>query len=198
MSTGKLTYITGVMGSGKSEHLLKKVQELESQNKIVLSFKPEIDTRNGNYIKSRSKIKPVKAVTINEDDREKIFKTTMKSPMPDIVLVDEVNFFKIHQIMELFDVVEMFGIDVFTYGLKTDFKNEVFKGSNYLLKYADEVIELDAKCKTKGCKNNAIVNMRLVDGKPVTDGEQFVIGDVGNKGEISYKPVCESCWNNIN
>ena len=99
------------------------------------------------------------------------------------MLIDEAQFLKKHHVLELAKVVDELGIPVMTFGLKNDFRNELFEGSKYLLLYADKIVEMKTICWF--CKHKALMNLRVHNGKPVYEGEQVQIG-----GNESYYPVC--------
>lgn len=81
---------------------------------------------------------------------------------------------KKHHVLELADIVDELKIPVMTFGLKNDFRNELFEGSKYLLLYADKIEEMKTICWF--CRKKAIMNLRFHDGQPVYEGEQVQIG----------------------
>ncbi len=97
------------------------------------------------------------------------------------VLVDESQFLTREQVKALSDVVDNLDIPVLCYGLRTDFLGELFTGSQYLLAWADKLVELKTVCH---CGRKAGMVLRLdSEGKPFREGEQVVIG--GNERYIS-------------
>ena len=87
-------------------------------------------------------------------------------------------------IHQLVDLVDFYDIPVMCYGLKNDFQNNLFEGSEALLINADNIQEIKTICMKENCGKKAIMNLRLSDGKPVYHGEQIQIGDE------EYVPVC--------
>ena len=79
-------------------------------------------------------------------------------------------------------------IPIFCYGLKTDFRSNLFEGSKRLFELASKIVEIPVICD---CGNTAVVNARLVDGHIVTEGAQVDIG-----GDEKYKAFCYACWKN--
>ena len=77
------------------------------------------------------------------------------------------------------------------YGIRTDFRGELFTGSMSLLAYADTMIELKTICEYKNCARKATMVARYVNGKLVTEGEKVVIG-----GE-HYKVYCRKHYRKI-
>ena len=100
------------------------------------------------------------------------------------ILIDEAQFLSREQIVQLSRVVDMLDIPVMCYGLKNDFQNNLFEGSEALLLYADKIQEIKTICMKENCGKKAIMNLRLSDGKPVYHGEKIQIGDE------DYVPVC--------
>ncbi len=90
---------------------------------------------------------------------------------------------------ELAKIVDELKIPVMAFGLKNDFRNELFEGSKYLLLYADKLEEMKTICWF--CAKKATMNLRFHDNKPVYEGEQIQIG-----GNESYYPVCRRHYYN--
>ena len=80
-----------------------------------------------------------------------------------------------------------FGVPVLAYGLKNDFRNELFEGSYYMLVYADKIEEIKTIC---WCGRKATMVARVVDGKFVKQGEQIVVG-----GNDMYVSLCRKHYN---
>lgn len=99
------------------------------------------------------------------------------------VLVDECQFLTRQQAYELSEVVDQLDIPVLCYGLRTDFRGELFIGSQYLLAWSDKLVELKTICF---CGSKASMVLRLDQaGRPYNEGEQVVIG-----GNERYVSVC--------
>lgn len=181
----KLKFYYGVMGSSKSLRLLIQKHDLEAQGKKVLVIKPDNDTRDGQWVKSRIGLKcKVDLMWYNDYSVEV---SGIKWTDYDFILADEVQFFK-YQIRILRKITLEHNIPVTCYGLKTDFKGELFYGSRELLSLADEIEEIPTICKK--CLNKATFNMRIdKDGKKVTEGPQVDVG-----GDEKYIGVCADCY----
>ncbi len=90
------------------------------------------------------------------------------------ILIDECQFLTREQVNQLSDIVDELDIPVLCYGLRTDFQGELFSGSQYLLAWADKLIELKTVCH---CVRKANRVLRLdAQGNPLREGEQVVIG----------------------
>ena len=178
----QLFFKYGAMNSGKSIDILKVAHNYEEQGKKVVLLTSGVDDRSGRgVIASRiglsRKVQPVMADTDIYDYvrqmNEKIY----------CVLIDEAQFLKKRHVLQLIKIVDELHIPVMTFGLKNDFKNELFEGSKYLLIYADKIEEMKTICWF--CGKKATMNLRVHNGQPVYEGEQVQIG-----GNESYYPVC--------
>ena len=106
----------------------------------------------------------------------------------DIIFIDEVQFLKKKQILQLTCIVDYINIPILTYGLRTDFKSELFEGSKYLLALADKIIELKTVCY---CGNKDIMNLRTNNkGKKILNGDQI------NINKKIYIPLCRKHFYN--
>ncbi|MCK1798697.1 thymidine kinase [Streptomyces sp. XM4193] len=108
----------------------------------------------------------------------------------DYVIVDEAQFLSARQIDQLAEVVDELGLDVFAFGITTDFRTRLFPGSCRLIELADrvEVLQVEALC---WCGARATHNARTVDGEMVVEGAQVVVGDVGRPAtEVGYEVLC--------
>jgi thymidine kinase len=99
------------------------------------------------------------------------------------VLIDEAQFLTREQVHQLTEITDQMAIPVLAYGLRTDFKGELFPGSQFLLAWADELLELKTICH---CGRKAIMNMRINEnGEAVVEGNQVLIG-----GNEAYVATC--------
>ena len=178
----QLFFKYGAMNSGKSIDILKVAHNYEEQGKPVVLMTSGVDDRSGRgIIASRigleRKVKPIMDDTniynyVNKMDR-KIY----------CVLIDEAQFLKKEHVLQLIKIVDELNIPVMAFGLKNDFRNELFEGSKYVLISADKIEEMKTICWF--CPHKATMNLRIHNGKPVYEGEQVQIG-----GNESYYPVC--------
>ncbi|MFE2944541.1 thymidine kinase [Streptomyces sp. NPDC059255] len=108
----------------------------------------------------------------------------------DYVIADEAQFLAPAQIDQLARVVDDLELDVFTFGITTDFRSKLFPGSQRLVELADrvEVLQVEALC---WCGARATHNARTVGGAMVVEGAQVVVGDVHRGGdEAGYEVLC--------
>ena len=104
-----------------------------------------------------------------------------------MIIADESQFFTPEQIEQLRTIVDLYHVPVLCYGLRTDFRTNLFPGSKRLLELADSISEVKTIC---ACGNKAIVNARIdEEGNVVVEGEQVMLG-----GNERYVSMCHSCW----
>jgi thymidine kinase len=183
----KLYFRYGSMGSSKTANALMVKYNYEERGQTVCFLKPEIDARDGKNI-IRSRIGLQSEVTLLHSNRGIIDTLQESSELINYhcVIVDEAQFLSKAQVEELCTIVDKYNIPVICYGLRADFKGNLFEGSHWLLAWADSVEEVKTICF---CGKKAIMNMRIIDGKPVFEGEQIQIG-----GNDSYISVCRKHW----
>ncbi|WP_288659249.1 thymidine kinase [uncultured Limosilactobacillus sp.] len=178
----QLFFKYGAMNSGKSIDILKVAHNYEEQGKPVVLMTSGVDNRSGQgVIASRIGLKRQVTPVMGDTNIYEYVKG-VDHPVY-CVLIDEAQFLKKHHVLQLIKIVDELNIPVMTFGLKNDFKNELFEGSKYLLIYADKIEEMKTICWF--CPHKATMNLRIHDGKPVYEGEQVHIG-----GNESYYPVC--------
>lgn len=178
----RLYFKYGVMGSSKSASALMTAFNYRQKGYKVLLAKPSIDTRDQNIISSR----------IGLSSPCKVFSTSTNlvdfvhaQGQIDVVIIDEVQFCAKKQIDELKQLT-FEDIVVICYGLKTNFKTELFEGSKRLLELAESVQEIKAVCR---CGSKATINAKIVDGHVVTQGKEIDIG-----GDEKYEAMCYACF----
>ena len=181
----KLYFYYGAMGAAKTMHLLTTEFNYRERGHKTLVLTSALDTRTGlNRVESRIGIS-VDAVSISNQEGL-ITRVKNLQKMPHAIFVDEAQFLTIGQVEDLASLVDDEGITVFCYGLRTDFKTNLFTGSKRLLELADTIEEIKTMCH---CGRKAIMNARLNNGKVVKQGEQIQIG-----GNESYIALCRNCW----
>lgn len=183
-----LIFYYSTMNAGKTVDLIKTAFTYETEEMPIVIFTSAIDTRSGtNRVKSRmgNMHKDAISITTNDD----LYQMIDALPShPNCVLVDEVQFFTIEQIWQLFHLTHERNIPVVCYGLRADFKGEPFPTSAQLMAIANKVEEIRTIC---WCGRKAIMNARIIDKKVVRKGEQVMVG-----GNESYKPLCGIHWLN--
>jgi thymidine kinase len=180
----QLYFRYSTMNAGKSTEILKIAHNYEEQNKHVLLFTPAIDDRYGRgQITSRMGLR--REATIIDDSTDML--GLAREAGPDCVLVDEGQFLTRAQVVALTRIVDELNIPVIVYGLKNDYRNRFFSGSEALLLLADKIEEVKAVCWY--CSKKATMLLKTKDGRPVGDGPQIEIG-----GNDKYTSVCRKCY----
>ena len=184
----QLYYRYSTMNAGKSIDLIKVAYNYEERGQHVLALIPAIDDRYGvGVITSRIGIQR-DALIVNEDTNIlELFMRENEKHHIDCVLIDECQFLKKHHVQELVEIVDSIGTPVLCYGLKNDFRNELFEGSYYMLVYADKIEEIKTIC---WCGRKATMVARVVDGRIVKSGEQILVG-----GNDMYVSLCRKHYN---
>ncbi len=109
----------------------------------------------------------------------------------DYLICDEACFYTVDQVEQMADLVDVHDVDIFAFGLVTDFRSELFPATQRLIELADEVerVQVEVLC---WCGREGNLNARVVNGKVAREGEQVVIGDTGADGdqEVRYQVLC--------
>ncbi|MFV0557595.1 MAG: thymidine kinase [Enterococcus sp.] len=178
----QLYFKFGAMNSGKTIEILKVAHNYEEQDKPVVIMTSSVDTRSGvGNVASRIGLEREALPIFSETD---VYETIAQlADKPYCVLIDEAQFLKKKHVLGLTKIVDQLDIPVMAFGLKNDFRNELFEGSQYLLLYADKIEEMKTICWF--CHKKATMNLHYIDGQPVYEGDQVQIG-----GNESYYPVC--------
>ncbi len=179
----KLYFYYSAMNAGKTTTFLQSAHNYHERGMRTLILTPQLDDRYGKgVVQSRIGLKANGRVFERADDLEAIARGDIAANGPlDCVLVDEAQFLTKRQVWELTEIVDKLDVPVLAYGLRTDFRGELFEGSQYLLAWADNLVEIKTICHT-GRKATMVVR---VDGHghAVTDGPQVEIG--GNDRYVS-------------
>lgn len=181
----KLYFYYAAMNAGKSTVLLQSSHNYRERGMQTLLFTPSIDTRyQSGTISSRIGLTEEAFAFNSSDDLHAItFNLQQNKTKFACILIDEAQFLTREQVHQLTEITDKMSIPVLAYGLRTDFQGELFPGSQFLLAWADELIELKTICH---CGRKAIMNMRIdSSGNAVVEGDQVFIG-----GNESYVSTC--------
>jgi thymidine kinase len=187
----KLIFYYGAMNCGKSLNLLAFAAKLRNKNIPYFVLKPETDTRDGNFISSRPLKEKLPCIMWRPNMQFVKFNQDIK-----YILVDEAQFLSEQQVNFLAAIVDNPDLDitVICYGLRTDFKTNLFEGSKRLFEIADELREID-DIDSEG--NKIIFNARInSSGEIVTNGPQVDIGAEDKYQSMSRKEFNEKCKKN--
>lgn len=174
----KLYYYYGAMGSSKTANALMTHFNYEEVGQRALLVKPAIDARDGERI-VHSRIGLAERCVLLEE-LEQYSEEEIKSY--DCIIVDEVQFATPKQIDFLSDIADFMNVPVVCYGLRADFKNELFPGSERLITTCDVIKELKTVC---WCGKKATCNARYNENGIIRDGDQVVLG-----ANDSYVALC--------
>ena len=181
----KLHFFYSTMNAGKSTALLQSNHNYKESNLKTLLFVPKsiADKSNGKIV---SRI-GLEADAIIVNDEYEFYDEIIKKQSEKIscIFVDEAQFLTKKQVHSLGKIADELNIPVMTYGIRTDFRGELFEGSQELLALADNLKELKTICSE--CDKKATMVVRLdSNGKILLEGEKILIGG----GNEIYKTLC--------
>ena len=179
----KLYFYYSAMNAGKTTTLLQSAHNYHERGMRTLIFTPRLDDRYGQgVVASRIGLKADGRIFTRDDDLLHLTRDDIEANGAlHCVLVDEAQFLSKAQVWQLTEVVDRLNIPVLSYGLRTDFRGELFEGSQYLLAWADNLVEIKTICHT-GRKATMVVRVDE-HGHAVVDGPQVEIG--GNDRYVS-------------
>jgi thymidine kinase len=204
-----LRFSFGTMGSGKSTLALQIHHNLSLRgHRGVLLTRLD---RESSAISSRLGVSAPAVEVTPDTDVFAVIRTGVADAALDFVVADEAQFYEPDQVDQLARAVDELQVDVYAFGLLTDFRGRLFPGTARLLEVADERHELhvEARC---WCGARATHNARLVGGHQVYEGQVVVVGDVegpasatagqdqlplgemGDDAEVTYELLCRRHW----
>ena len=184
----ELVFFTGTMDCGKSTLALQTDYNARQGGRVGRIFTSH--DRAGNAVLSSRLGLTVEATEVRPDlDLLQLLVREMTAGARlDYLICDEAQFYTAAQIEQLARVVDDLGVDVYAFGILTDFRTRLFEGSARLVELADrvETLQVQALC---WCGNRATHNARTIDGVMVTEGEQLVVGDTHTLA-VGYEVLC--------
>lgn len=183
----KLYFSYAAMNAGKSTLLLQAAYNYRERGMDALLLTSALyrDAEDG-QISSRIGISADATLYTGETDLYRLIEDHKRRHRLDAVFVDEAQFLTKDQVWQLARVADHIGIPVLTYGLRTDFRGELFEGSAALLAIADSLREARTICE---CGRKATMVVRLgPDGKALTEGDQISIA------KSTYVSLCRRHW----
>jgi len=179
----KLYFYYSAMNAGKTTTLLQSAHNYHERGMRTLILTPKLDNRYGEgLVASRIGLKARGTVFTRDDDLQALAEADIAAHGPlHCVLVDESQFLSKRQVWQLGEIVDRLNIPVLAYGLRTDFRGELFEGSQYLLAWADNLVEIKTICHS-GRKATMVLRVDEA-GRAITDGPQVEIG--GNERYVS-------------
>jgi thymidine kinase len=176
------------MNAGKSTALLQASHNYREGGMVTYLITAQFDTRAGEgRIASRIGIgEPADTFAPGEDMFAKLKARFAAGPVA-CVFIDEAQFLSKDQVWQLARAVDDLGVPIMCYGLRVDFRGNLFPGSAALLAWADEMREVRTICQ---CGKKATMVVRKgPDGTALREGEQVVIG-----GNETYVSLCRRHW----
>ena len=179
----QLYFKYGAMGSSKTANALMARFNYEERGQETLLVKPQLDQRDGDHM-VRSRIGLTHPCVYFHEMRALGDEALQKYAC---IIVDEAQFLTKEEVMYLVDLVDQQDIPVMCYGLRADFKGDLFPGSHALLVMADKIEEVKTIC---WCGKKATFNARFDEnGKVLKEGEQVVLG-----ANDKYIGLCRRHW----
>ena len=172
MATMRFSF--GTMGSGKSTLALQIHHNLAVRDRQGLLL-TKLD-RDGTQVTSRL---GVSAPAVEVSPEIDLFELAQSRMPLDFVVCDEVQFYSIAQCDQLARVADDLDVDVYAFGLITDFKGLLFEGTKRMLEVANERVEMQVEARC-WCGSRATHNARVVNGVVVYEGETVVVGDTSD------------------
>jgi thymidine kinase len=192
----ELVLFTGTMDCGKSTLALQLDHNHAARGRAGRIFTSH-DRAGAEVLSSRLGLK-VDAIEVKPDFDfwTYVIRELTQGGRIDYLICDEAQFYTADQVDQLARVADELQVDVFAFGILTDFRTRLFPGSARLVELADrvEVLQVESLC---WCGARATHNARTADGEMVTEGEVVVFGDTedgtyddGAIGEIGYEVLC--------
>ncbi len=179
----QLYFKYGAMGSSKTANALMARFNYEERGQQTLLVKPRMDTRDGDHVVV-SRI-GLQYPCLYFDEMRQL--SIMELQQNACIIVDEAQFLTREEVQFLVHLVDDFDIPVMCYGLRADFRGELFPGSYELLVMADNLEEIKTVC---WCGKKAAFNARFDEtGQVVKEGEQVLLG-----ANDKYIALCRKHW----
>jgi thymidine kinase len=180
----KLYFYYSSMNAGKSTTLLQSSYNYRERGMNTLVLTPELDNRfQSGIVSSRIGLTTDATPFTTADNLLALVEQSVATQPLHCLLIDEAQFLSREQVQQLGDVADDLGVPVLCYGLRTDFQGQLFEGSQHLLAWADNLVEIKTICH---CGSKATMVLRLDGhGRIVKQGAQIKIG-----GNESYQAVC--------
>jgi thymidine kinase len=185
----ELVFFSGTMDCGKSTLALQIEHNRSARGLAGMIFTRDDRAGEGKLSSRLGLVTDAVEVEDGQDLYAYLFDHLSQGGRADYVIADEAQFLAPEQIDQLARVVDDLGIDVYAFGITTDFRSKLFPGSQRLVELADrvEVLQVEALC---WCGARATHNARTIGGAMVVEGAQVVVGDVNQSEAIGYEVLC--------
>lgn len=180
------------MNSGKSDTLIKTAFNYTERGLDIITIKPSIDTKGSIFIVARGGARRAVDILATPDTNIKKAIASLIKPKKlsslSCILIDESQFLSPTQVDQLFELAKSDNISVIAYGLRTDFRTEIFPGSKRLFELADNIEKIPTMCR---CGSQAEFNCRKRGNKYIFEGDQVAID---GEETITYDSLCGNCY----
>ncbi|MGW6926096.1 thymidine kinase [Streptomyces sp. NPDC054950] len=185
----ELVFFSGTMDCGKSTLALQIEHNRSSRGLQGMIFTRDDRAGEGKLSSRLGLVTDAVEVEDGQDLYASLVDHLSQGGRADYVIADEAQFLAEEQIDQLARVVDDLDIDVYAFGITTDFRSKLFPGSQRLVELADrvEVLQVEALC---WCGARATHNARTVGGVMVVEGAQVVVGDVDQADTVGYEVLC--------
>jgi thymidine kinase len=181
------------MNGGKTLNILQTIYSYEENNFKVVLIKSIKDTKGKDSVLSRNGMSRKVDILLKEDESLLTEKNYKKYYTAKVILIDEVELLSKEQVKELWTISHLINIPIICYGLKSNFKGEIFgDGISQIFAMADHIEEIGSSSLCS-CGKKAIFNARKENDKWQDVGPDIVIDDGKNKN-ICYVPLCSDCY----
>jgi thymidine kinase len=191
----ELVFFSGTMDCGKSTLALQMDHNHRARGRGGVRFSRN-DRAGDSTISSRLGLQ-TDAVEVEDhtDFWDEVVVRRTSGLRVDYLICDEAQFYSPSQVEQLARVVDEMDVDVFAFGITSDFRTRLFPGSQRLIELADrvQVLQVEALC---WCGRRATQNARTLNGIMVVEGEQVMVGDVAPTddapfaGVVGYETLC--------
>ena len=192
---GSLKFFHGPMDCGKSTLALQLDYNHARQGRRGLVF-TTIDRAGPGQLTTRIGLgREAIEVTAGLDLRALVRQRWARGDRVDYLICDEAGFYTVEQIEQLADLVDYSDVDVYAFGLATDFRTRMFPAAQRLFELADEVVRVQVEVLC-WCGRIGLLNARVVGGEVAREGAQVVIGDTdgdtgsGGGDDVHYQVLC--------
>ena len=179
----ELVFFAGTMDCGKSTLALQTDHNHSSRGRAGVVF-TRLDRAGEAVLSSRLGLRvPAIEVTADLDIRQCVVQSLSGGARIDYLICDEAQIYSEEQVEQLAEIVDELAIDVYAFGIMTDFRTRLFPGSARLVELSDRVqlLQVEALC---WCGARAIHNARIVGGVVVVEGDQVMVGDTSSDSTI--------------
>ena len=189
----ELQFFTGTMNSGKSTLALQTDHNHAACGRVGRIFTSRDRAGEATVSSRLGLVRDAHEVSATFDFWHHVVDALTHGARIDYLICDEAQFYEAGQVDQLARLVDELQVDVFCFGILTDFRSRLFPASARLVELADRVhtLQVEALC---WCGHRATHNARTENGEMVTEGDVVVVGDVSDLGraprDVGYEVLC--------